>query len=165
MLDRTGKLGDSYPIQLSCWTGDQPLSFIFKDTFNVTLTACQAGSYFNDVGKCEQCETGFYSLTGVECLPCPDGARCKAMTPTGESTGVAVPSALAGWRRVTSIGTDVHKMEFVPCVVHEACIGYPDGNEGCADGYGGMMCSTCNAGKVVHWFCSGFCYMCVPLVL
>ncbi len=104
------------------------------------LRECKVGEYFNQVGKCIWCESGF-SLTAMkepgDCKPCDvEKASCTGGNDIGPKPGFWRPSNTSS--------------NFMRCPNPDVCLGWiaptwnPMGQ--CTEGYGGVLCAECAPG-------------------
>ncbi|TNV88077.1 hypothetical protein FGO68_gene10837 [Halteria grandinella] len=112
----------------------------------INIRGCIAGEEMLSNGKCRQCQTGTYLLTvptePTQCLPCPsDKAYCYKGTQIYPLPGY--------WR------SSIDSENFIKCLNPESCLGgmFPlDNLTGhCADGYQGVMCSSCSDGYYANY--------------
>jgi predicted outer membrane repeat protein len=80
-----------YSISINCNIGDDNM---FKQTLSkkIMVGLCAPGRQPDGKDVCEACSAGTYSLTGLACLPCPDGANCtKSIVLKDVKVQVGVP--------------------------------------------------------------------------
>lgn len=125
---------------------DNPLLILF------TARPCDIGEYYSIQRTCEVCPTGTYSFLPMtkpaeSCPPCPINAICR-QCPDKEICSTALYPA-AGHVRFHD-----NSQIIVKCFNELAC---QEGDEEfslkkCAEGYGGVMCATCERG---YWKAHG----------
>eukprot|EP00762_Andalucia_godoyi_P003206 ANDGO_01097.mRNA.1 hypothetical protein AMSG_00589 len=117
---------------------------------------CEAGQY-NDAtqqSSCKQCPPGeFIESTGSAfCTPCVQGfyqdrsgqTACKSCGP-GATTASSGSSAIAFCRSQPGFYWDEVSATAIPCSPRDACAGGV-GDDSCANGYTGRLCSLCQLG-------------------
>eukprot|EP00741_Cyanophora_paradoxa_P020064 tig00021222_g19365.t1 len=103
----------------------------FRATVPALLRPCRRGEVqLPGTSVCTLCPPGSYSLAtatrDLTCLPCPEGSTCH---------GDSLASLRGYWQAPWNV------TRFIPCV-NDACLP----NSTCAPGYGGNLCTVCQAG-------------------
>jgi hypothetical protein len=153
----------------SCFLGACPEGYMsFK---NGSCSPCEKGSFLNGDNTCQLCEKGKYSesVASLKCSECTFNSYnsiigATTCSPCPVIVGVVCPPG----SQVPLVGRGLFRsLELDPvgiseCQPSESCLAGGNGSTPCADGYEGLLCSSCS----IEWFRSGStCVKCMPKAL